>query len=128
MVGPLIFWLILSLLQFSRQNFCGQLRLICHRNDYSLIRRDFRLEIKFANFNFALHFQFIIDTVDGFLHTQKSQRLNLMDKKLSSDHRRSLVTMITYHRPLTEKQVVRIIALIVALFTLLAVLSPINTN
>jgi len=45
------------------------------------------------------------------------------DGKLMSDHRRSLVTLITYHRPLTERQVVAIISLIVAVFTVLAVLS-----
>jgi hypothetical protein len=33
--------------------------------------------------------------------------------------------MITYHRPLTEKRVVGIIALIVAVFTALAVISQI---
>ena len=44
------------------------------------------------------------------------------EKKLVSDHRRSLVTLITYNRPLTERQVVAIISLIVALFTVLAVL------
>ena len=43
-------------------------------------------------------------------------------KQLVSDHRRSLVTLITYKRPLTERQVVTIISLIVALFTVLAVL------
>jgi len=43
-------------------------------------------------------------------------------KKLVSDHRRSLVTLITYKRPLTERQVVAIISLIVAIFTVLAVL------
>ena len=43
-------------------------------------------------------------------------------KKLVSDHRRSLVTLITFKRPLTERQVVAIISLIVGLFTLLAVI------
>jgi UDP-N-acetylmuramyl pentapeptide phosphotransferase/UDP-N-acetylglucosamine-1-phosphate transferase len=43
-------------------------------------------------------------------------------KKLISDHRRSLVTLITYKRPLTERQVVAVISSIVAFFTVLAVL------
>ena len=64
-----------SLLQLSRQNFRGKLRLIRHRNDNSFIRRDFRLKIELADFNFALHFQFFINTVDGLLYTQKSQSL-----------------------------------------------------
>ena len=43
-------------------------------------------------------------------------------KKLVSDHRRSLVTLITYKRPLTERQVVAAISLVIAFFTCLAVL------
>jgi UDP-N-acetylglucosamine--dolichyl-phosphate N-acetylglucosaminephosphotransferase len=43
-------------------------------------------------------------------------------KKLVSDNRRSLVTLITYKRPLTERQIVALISLIVAFFTFLAVL------
>jgi hypothetical protein len=44
-------------------------------------------------------------------------------KRLSSTSRKSVVTTITYHRPLTERQVVIIISAIVALFTLLGVLT-----
>jgi hypothetical protein len=46
-------------------------------------------------------------------------------KNLMSDHRRSLVTFITYHKPLTERQVVVIISLLVAAFTLAAVVTAI---
>lgn len=44
-------------------------------------------------------------------------------KKLVSDHRRSLVTLITYKRPLTERQVVAIISLLVAVFAVLAIIA-----
>ncbi|MEM2093166.1 MAG: hypothetical protein QXE16_02660, partial [Candidatus Bathyarchaeia archaeon] len=43
-------------------------------------------------------------------------------KKLSSDHRRSLITLITYRRQMTEEQVVIVIAGLVAASTLAAVL------
>ncbi|RLI20908.1 hypothetical protein DRO45_03045, partial [Candidatus Bathyarchaeota archaeon] len=43
-------------------------------------------------------------------------------KKLFSDHRRSLVTLITYHRPLSERKVVVIISILVAASTFIAVL------
>jgi UDP-N-acetylmuramyl pentapeptide phosphotransferase/UDP-N-acetylglucosamine-1-phosphate transferase len=56
-----------------------------------------------------------------FFLRQKA-KVNFDGKKLSSDHRRSLITVITYHHPLTEKQVVGIIALIVGIFTVLGVL------
>ncbi|MGC8997869.1 MAG: hypothetical protein ACP5JW_00485 [Candidatus Bathyarchaeia archaeon] len=42
-------------------------------------------------------------------------------KRLFSDHRRSLITLITYRRPMTERQVVAIIALLVAASTVVAV-------
>ena len=42
-------------------------------------------------------------------------------KRLFSDHRRSLITLITHKRPMTERQVVAIISLLVATSTFLAV-------
>lgn len=42
--------------------------------------------------------------------------------RLVSNHRRSLITLITYNRPLTERQVVVIVSLLVAASTLAAVL------
>ncbi len=44
-------------------------------------------------------------------------------KRLFSDHRRSLITFITYKRPMTERQVVAIIALLVAVSTFIAVVA-----
>ncbi|MGQ9538032.1 MAG: hypothetical protein ACUVTE_00375 [Candidatus Bathycorpusculaceae bacterium] len=43
-------------------------------------------------------------------------------EKLFSEHRRSLITLITYKRPMTERQVVALISFIVAVSTLVAVL------
>ncbi len=43
-------------------------------------------------------------------------------KKLFSDHVRSMVTLVTYHRPLTERQIVVIISLLVAASTSVALL------
>lgn len=44
-------------------------------------------------------------------------------KRLFSDHRRSLITLITYKRPMTERQVVIVIAFFVAVSTLAAVVA-----
>jgi len=57
--------------------------------------------------------------------TRKKANAPFDGGKLCSDHRRSLITLITYHHPLTEKQVVGRIALIVAVFTVLAVIGQI---
>jgi len=43
-------------------------------------------------------------------------------EKLVSDHRRSLITLITYRRPLSERQVVVIISLLVAVSTFAALI------
>jgi UDP-N-acetylmuramyl pentapeptide phosphotransferase/UDP-N-acetylglucosamine-1-phosphate transferase len=53
---------------------------------------------------------------------RKKAEVAVDGKMLVSSHRRSLVTLITYKRPLTERQVVVAISLIVALFTVLAVI------
>jgi UDP-N-acetylmuramyl pentapeptide phosphotransferase/UDP-N-acetylglucosamine-1-phosphate transferase len=58
---------------------------------------------------------------------RKKARVSFDDQKLSSDHRRSLITVITYHRQLTERQVVAIISLAVAFFTLLGILIQLLT-
>jgi len=50
-------------------------------------------------------------------------KITLDGKKLVSDHRRSLVTLITYHRPLTERQVLAIISLLLVIFTAIALLT-----
>ncbi|MGC9345766.1 MAG: hypothetical protein ACP5ER_03120 [Candidatus Bathyarchaeales archaeon] len=49
-------------------------------------------------------------------------RVSFDGKKLFSDHRRSLITLITYRRPLSERQVVVIISLLVAASTSAALL------
>jgi hypothetical protein len=44
-------------------------------------------------------------------------------KKIVSDHRRSLVTLVSYNRPLTERQIVVVISFLVVVFTSIAVIS-----
>ena len=50
-------------------------------------------------------------------------RLILDGNKLRSEHRRSLLTLIAYYRPLTERRLVIVVAIIIAAFTILAVLT-----
>lgn len=56
-----------------------------------------------------------------FLFRRKAH-VSLDGKKLVSDHRRSLVTLITYHRPLSERKVVIIISLLIAASTFIALI------
>jgi UDP-N-acetylglucosamine--dolichyl-phosphate N-acetylglucosaminephosphotransferase len=59
----------------------------------------------------------------NFFLFRTTAKLILDGDKLRSEHRRSLLTLIAYHRPVTERKLVAIVAVIIAVFTLLAVLS-----
>jgi len=58
----------------------------------------------------------------NFFIFRTTARLILDKNKLRSEHRRSLLTLIAYNRPLTERKLVAVVALIIAVFTLIAVL------
>jgi len=50
----------------------------------------------------------------------KTARLILKGKTLVSEHKRSLLTLLAFHRPLSERKLVMVVSLIVGLSTLLA--------
>ncbi|MBX5327006.1 MAG: hypothetical protein ACQXXH_06770 [Candidatus Bathyarchaeia archaeon] len=58
----------------------------------------------------------------NFFIFRTTARLILDGNKLRAEHRRSLLTFIAYYRPLTERKLVATVALIIAVFTLIAVL------
>ena len=49
--------------------------------------------------------------------------LKLKNNKLFADHRRSLLTLIAYHKPLSERQLVTVVSFLFAIFSVLAVLA-----
>jgi UDP-N-acetylglucosamine--dolichyl-phosphate N-acetylglucosaminephosphotransferase len=53
---------------------------------------------------------------------KRRSRLKINGDRLYADHRRSLVTLISYYRPMTERQLVAAVSLIVASFVALAIL------
>jgi UDP-N-acetylmuramyl pentapeptide phosphotransferase/UDP-N-acetylglucosamine-1-phosphate transferase len=53
---------------------------------------------------------------------RKRAKITFDGKKLVSDHRRSLVTLITYKRPMTERRIVATVALIFVIFAIIAVI------
>jgi UDP-N-acetylglucosamine--dolichyl-phosphate N-acetylglucosaminephosphotransferase len=57
----------------------------------------------------------------NFFLFRTTAKLIMDGDKLRAEHRRSLLTLIAYRRPLTERKVVLTVALIIALFTLIAV-------
>ena len=57
----------------------------------------------------------------NFFFFRTTAGLILDGDKLRSEHRRSLLTLIAYHRPLTERKLVGVVVAIIAAFTLLSV-------
>ena len=126
MLGPLIFWLILAYFNFKGKIFVGNsgsFAIGLTIASFAVIS-DLKLSLLISILPYIFNSSLILLTI---FFVRKRATVNFDGKKLSSDHRRSLITVITYHRPLTEHQVVAIISLIVALFTLLGVLIQLLT-
>lgn len=121
MTGPLVIWLVLAAMNFQGKIFVGNtgsFAIGLTIASFAVIT-DLKLPLVISILPYVFNSAFILLTV---FFVRKKARVTFGGKKLFSDHRRSLVTLITYRRPLTERQVVVIISLIVALFTALAVL------
>jgi len=124
MVGPLLFWLVLAYFNFNGKIFVGNsgsFAIGITIASFAVIS-DLKMSLLIAILPYIFNSSLILLTV---FFTRQKAKVIFDGKKLTSEHRRSLITLITYHRPLTEKQVVGIIALIVAVFTVLGVLSQI---
>ncbi|MDR2203813.1 MAG: hypothetical protein LBE76_05905 [Nitrososphaerota archaeon] len=121
MIGPIIFWIILSALNFQGKIFVGNsgsFAIGMTIASFAVIA-DVKLSLLISIIPYIFNSSLILLTV---FFTHKKAIITSNNNKLESSHRRSLVTTITYHRPLTERKIVTIIAIIVALFTLLAVI------
>ncbi len=121
MVAPLLFWLVLGYLNFNGKIFVGNsgsFAIGITIASFAVIS-DLKLSLLVMILPYIFNSSLILLTI---FFTHKRAALRFDGKKLVSEHKKSLVTLITYHRPLTERQVVIIIAAIVALFTLLGVI------
>ncbi len=119
MVIPILFWLILAFLNFRGKIFVGN-------------SGSFAIGMTIASFAVVANVKsgllvsilpFVFNSVLILLtifFVRKKAVVAFDGKKLVSDHRRSLVTLITYKRPLTERQVVAIISAIFVIFSVLA--------
>lgn len=120
MLGPLIFWLILAGFNLQGKIFVGNsgsFAIGMTIASFAIIT-DLKLPLLISILPYVVNSSLILLTI---FFAKKRASVSFDGKKLVSDHRRSLVTLITYHRPLTERQVVVIISLITACFTLAAV-------
>jgi UDP-N-acetylglucosamine--dolichyl-phosphate N-acetylglucosaminephosphotransferase len=124
MAGPLFIWLILSVLNVQGKIFVGNtgsFAIGLTVASFAVIT-DLKSSLLISILPYVFNSAFILLSV---FFVKKKAGVMFDGKRLISEHRRSLVTLLTYKRPITERQVVAIISLIVAFFTVLAVLAEI---
>lgn len=121
MLGPLLFWIVLSLLNVSGKIFVGNTGSFAIGMTIAAfaVISDMKVNLIISILPFIFNSSIILLSI---FFIRKKASVIFDGKKLCSDSRKSLVTIITYKRPLTERAVVIVISLIVALFTLLGVL------
>jgi UDP-N-acetylmuramyl pentapeptide phosphotransferase/UDP-N-acetylglucosamine-1-phosphate transferase len=125
MAGPLLIWVILSVLNVQGKIFVGNtgsFAIGLTIASFAVIT-DLKSSLLISILPYVFNSAFILLSV---FFVKKKAGVMFDGKRLISEHRRSLVTLLTYKRPLTERQVVAIISLIVAFFTVLAVLAEIS--
>ena len=117
--GPLAAWLILAALNFEGKIFVGNtgsFTIGMTLASFGIIS-DLKLDMVVSVLPYIFNSALILLTF--FIYRAKAA-VSFDGKKLSSDHRRSLITLLTFHRSLTERQVVLLISLIVAASTSVA--------
>ncbi len=121
MVGPLLFWLVLAFYNVRGKIFVGNVGSFAIGMTIAsfAVITDLKSGLLVSILPYVFNSVLILLTI---FFVRKKAVVTFDGKKLISDHRRSLVTLITYKRPLTERQVVAMISIIIAVFTGLAVL------
>jgi len=120
MLGPLIFWLILAGFNLQGRIFVGNsgsFAIGLTVASFAIIT-DLKLPLLVSIIPYVVNSSLILLTI---FFAQKRADVSFDGKKLVSDHRRSLVTLIAYRRPLTERKIVAILSVLVTFFTLTAV-------
>jgi UDP-N-acetylglucosamine--dolichyl-phosphate N-acetylglucosaminephosphotransferase len=123
MIGPLLFWLVLAFFNAKGKIFVGNsgsFAIGITIASFAVIS-DLKVNLLVSILPYIFNSSLILLSL---FFTHKRASVNFDGKKLSADHRKSLVTLICYHRPMTERRIVIIIAGTVALFTLLGTLMP----
>ncbi len=121
MAGPLILWLVLAYYNVRGKIFVGNtgsfamgLTIV----SFAVIT-DLKSTLIVSLVPYIFNGAFILLSIFFVRH---KAGVVFDGKRLVSEHRRSLVTLLTYKKPSTERQVVAIISVIVAVFTALGIL------
>jgi len=119
---PLIVWLLLAFLNFQGKIFVGNTGSFAIGITLAAfaIISDLKFDLVISILPYILNSALILLS---FFFFRNKANVSFDGKRLVSDHRRSLITLITYHRPLTERQVVLLISLLVAASTLAALIA-----
>ena len=118
---PLIVWLMLAFLNFQGKIFVGNTGSFAIGITLAAfaIISDLKYGLLISILPYIFNSSFILL---GYFFFRTKAQVSFDGKKLSSNHKRSLITLITYRRPLRERQVVIIISFLVAVSTFAAVL------
>jgi UDP-N-acetylglucosamine--dolichyl-phosphate N-acetylglucosaminephosphotransferase len=121
MLGPLILWLALAALNFNGKIFVGNIGSFAIGMTIAsfAVITDLKLSLMVSIIPYILNSVLILFT--AFFY-KKRARVSLDGNKLVSNQRQSLVTLITYHRPMTERKIVALISLLMVIFVSIAVL------
>jgi UDP-N-acetylmuramyl pentapeptide phosphotransferase/UDP-N-acetylglucosamine-1-phosphate transferase len=116
---PLVVWLTLAFFNFQGKIFVGNAGSFAIGMTLAAfaIISDLKWNLIISLLPYILNSSIIL--LNYFIFRTRAS-VSFDGKKLFSDHRRSLITLITYRRPLTERQVVVIIAILVTASTFAA--------
>jgi len=119
MLGPLLFWIVLAVFNVRGKIFVGNVGSFAIGMTIAsfAVITDLKLGLLVSILPYVFNSSLILLTI---FFVRKKAVVSFDGKKLVSDHRRSLITLITFGRQLTELQVVAAISLVVAVFTVLA--------
>lgn len=121
MAGPLFFWLVLAYFNVRGKLFVGNtgsFAIGLTVTSFAVVA-DLKSSLVLSILPYVFNSTFILLSV---LFIRKKANVVFDGKRLVSEHKRSLVTLLTYQRPLTELQVVAVISILVALFSALGIL------
>jgi UDP-N-acetylglucosamine--dolichyl-phosphate N-acetylglucosaminephosphotransferase len=121
LIAPLICWLLLAFFNFQGKIFVGNTGSFAIGITLASFAIISGLKVSLLISILPFIFNSVLILLNYFFFRTKAA-VSFDGKKLSSNHIRSLITLITYHRYLTERQVVVIISLLVATVTLVALL------
>lgn len=124
---PLIVWLILAFFNFRGKIFVGNTGSFAIGITLAAfaIISDLKFDLVISVLPYIFNSAVILLT---FFFYKTKGGVSFDGNRLVSDHRRSLITLITFNRPLTERQIVIVISLLVAATTLAAVLARLLLN